>query len=369
MLNKSSRSSKSLAIEIRKILIINLGGIGDLLLSAPTLRALREFYPRAEIAILVAPRVYEIAKNLSYLDDIFVFYVGYGGTVPFSKILANLKTLFTLRTRQFDLAINMRTLVSEKSALKIRFLLGIINPKIKAGRNTEGWGYFFDLKVPEPEIGDRYEMDYDVETLRLLGVEVRDRSIDFKIEHASKERVNQLLLENGITSDDLLVGIHPGGMASRRWPIENFSRVIEEINKKIKCKFVITGGKEESFLADELIKKSNLKLANLVGKINVKELGALIKRCNLYLSNDTGPIHIAAVLGTPLIAIFGSSEITRYDPRNISKKVIVFYRKVDCSPCYNVTCKSMKCMKAILPEEVVEAILKCLRKSITGFTD
>lgn len=362
-------SSSNLPIEMKKILIINLGGIGDVLLSTPTLRALRKFYPQTEVSILIAPRVYEIVKNLSYINEVLVFHVGYGGTIPFTKIFGNLKTLFVLRNKQFDLAINMRTLVSKKSALKIKFLLGIINPKMKAGRDTEGWGYFFDVKVPEPEIGEKYEMDYDIETLELLGVNVGDRSIDFEIDEASKERVNQLLLKEGVTEDDILIGIHPGGMASRRWPIENFSRVIKEINKKTKCKFVITGGKEESFLVNELMKMTDLKMINVVGKINIKELGALIKRCNLYISNDTGPIHIAAILKIPLIAIFGSSEITRYDPRNISEKATVFYKKVDCSPCYNVNCKSMKCMKAILPEEVIEASLKCLQKYITGSTD
>ena len=82
---------------MKYILIINLGGIGDLLLSTPALRALRELYPQAEISMLIPPRVYKLVKSLSYIDKIFTFNIGYGGMVPFNKILRNLAVLLILR--------------------------------------------------------------------------------------------------------------------------------------------------------------------------------------------------------------------------------------------------------------------------------
>ncbi len=345
---------------MKTILLINLAGIGDILLSTPAIRALRDLYPQAEISLLVTPKVYEIVKDLSYIDKVLTFHIGYGGDVPFGKTLRNLKVLLALRRKRFDLAVNMRTLVSKRSAKRIKFLLDIINPKTKAGRNTAGRGYFFDVKIPESEKGQKYEMEYDIDTVRALGGEVIDRSLDFEIGEENIKKINGILGEHSVDEKDILIVIHPGGMPSRRWPVENFSKVIEGIHEKMTCKFVITGGRDEAGLARKLLRGVNVKIISLAGRLNIKELGALIRRGNLFITNDTGPMHIAAILGVPLISIFGPGDITRFDPRNISNKVIVLYKKVECAPCEKVTCKSLKCLKIISPEEVVEAALRIL---------
>lgn len=342
---------------VKCLFIINLGGIGDILLSAPSLRALRELYPQARISLMAVPRVFELVKDFSFIDESFVFYVDGGA----GKIFKNLETLLNLRKKHFDLAVNMRTLVSRRSALKIKFLLEIINPEIKAGRDTEGRGGFFDIKIPEKDFGEKYEMEYDIEMVRALGGEVRDKGIDFKIDEDSFKRVDRILEKGGVSRGDILIGIHPGGMPSRRWPMENFSKIIAEISPKIKCRFIITGGKEDLPLARKLIKITGAELINTAGIFNIKELGALITRCRVYIANDTGPMHLAAILKTPLVAIFGPGDIIRYDPRRISDKAMVLYKKMDCAPCNKVTCKSPECLKAISPEEAVEAVLELLK--------
>lgn len=340
-----------------KILIVNLGGIGDVLLSTPALRALKNNFPQAQISILVVPRVYEIVKGLSYIDNIFIFYKGYS---PIS-LFKNFFTLLALRKRHFDLLLNMRTIVSEKSARKIKFLINIIHPKLKVGRDTDGRGNFFDLKIPETYKGQKYEMAYDIETVEALSAEVADRSIDFKVDNASIEKIEKILEKEGIYRDDLLIGIHPGGRNSRRWPLENFSQVIAEIYKKISCKFVITGGKDEVSLVAKLVKMTNPKVINLANQLNIRELGALIKRCNLYISNDTGPMHIAAILEAPLIAIFGAGDVIRYDPRNIFGKAEIFHKKVECATCEKNKCKSLQCLIKISSEEVIKTALHFLK--------
>jgi ADP-heptose:LPS heptosyltransferase len=342
-------------IVYNKILIINLGGIGDVLLSTPSLRALKSTFPQADIYLLVVPRVYEVIYNLPYLKEGIVFYINA------KNYFRDLKTLLRLRKMEFDLAINMRTLVSKRSAKKIKFLLDVINPIVKLGRDTEERGYFFDIKIPETDIGKKYEMIYDMETVEALGVEVVNTSIDFNIDDKDITNVNMLLLKEGLSQKDIIIGVHPGGMPCRRWPIENFSQVIEEISRQLPCHFVITGGKNEVDLVKKLIKRINIKVINLAGKLSLKELGALIKRCNLYISNDTGPMHIAAILKTPLVAIFGPGDIARYDPRNISEKAVVLYKRVDCAPCNNRQCKSLKCLRLIYPDEAIEKALHLVR--------
>jgi len=342
--------------DIKRILIINLGGIGDTLLSTPALRALRKRYPDVQISLLIIPRVFKLAKDLSFIDEVFIFYTDY----RIGYFFKNLNTLLFLRKKHFDLAINMRTLVTKSGALKIRLLLDIINPKIKAGRDTQGRGSFFDIKIPETVKADKYEMDYDIEIVEALGARVLDKAIDFEIKESNFKKINQILETEGIAESDVLIGIYPGGKKSHRWQIENFSKVIDEIELKIPSKFIITGSNDESSLAKKLVQINNTNVINLVGKLSLKELGAVIKVCELYIANDSGPMHIAAILGTPLIAIFGPGEIDRFDPRHISNRAVVFYRKVECAPCFRTNCKSLRCLKSIYPEEVVEAALKLL---------
>lgn len=350
------------AAGVKNILIINLGGMGDLLLSTPALRALRELYPDSFISALVTQAGYEIAKGLSYLNDVRIFYMDSGGKISFTKIPENLRTLLLLRKRRFDLAVNMRTLVSKTGAFKIKLLLNMINPRIMAGRNTGGRGSFFDIKIAEAYTGEKYEMDYDIETVEALGAKVSDRKIDFEVGEEAANKVKQMLEEHRIYPGGVLLGIHLGGRPSRRWPVENFSELIKNVSAKIRCRFVITGEYRDSGLRDKLTKMAGIETINMTGRLNIKELGALIKICSVYISNDTGPMHMAAVLKTPLVAIFGPGCFVRFDPRNISDKTFILYKKADCAPCDRITCCSMKCLKSISPQEVAEAAFSLLNQ-------
>ncbi len=345
---------------IKNILIINLGGIGDILLSTPALKALREFYPDSRIHLLAARQASEFAKGLPYIDEIFVFNFNFG----LIKILRNLKALFMLRKRKIDLAINMRTLVSGKSALKMRFLLAAINAKVKAGRDTAGRGGFFDFKIAEEDRPEQHETTYNIEMMRALGIEVKDKALDFNIEEDSFKKINRILEKEGVTKEDILICMHVGGKPSHRWPLENLLQSAEKIGKKIDCKFVLAGGKDDLgpqvCAASRAIAPLYIKIINLAGKLSINELGALIARSNLFIVNDTGPMHIAAALKAPLVAIFGPGYMAQFDPRRISDKAVVLYKKADCSPCNKAYCDSMKCLKAISPEEVTNAALELL---------
>ncbi len=333
----------------QKILIVNLGGIGDLLLSTPALRALHSAYPKARLTLMVVPRVFEAVKGLPYIQDCVIF--------PMDKVFffRNLFSLLALRKRKFDLAVNMRTIVSAASSRKVKFVFGLINPKIKVGRDTEGRGSFFDIRIQEPDIGQKHEMEYDLDTVRILGVDVVDKGIDLEIDSFSAAAVDALLGKAGVSQGSLLIGVHPGGVFSHRWPAENFARVIETLAGRRPCNFLITGTKEEAFLAKKLAGLSRVGLVDLCGRLSLKELGALIKRLNLFISNDTGPMHIAAILKTPLVAIFGPGFLARYDPRALSDKAIVLCKSADCAPCNQASCDSMSCLKVVTVEEAIRA--------------
>jgi heptosyltransferase-2 len=338
---------------MQKILIVNFGGIGDLLLSTPALRSLRELYPRAEISMLLTVSGCNLAKRFPYIDNVFAFHMKYDGTVLLRTVLANCRVLLTLRRKHFDLAINMRTLGSKKSAQKIKYLLHLINP-------LKGRGHFFNVKIPETALGERCEMEYDIDTVQALGALVNNRSIDVGIGNSNIERVNDILRKHNVSRKDVVVGVHPGGKPSHRWDIRNFSQIIDTVSSEISCKFVITGGSDEVSLSERLQKSTSAHIVNMAGRLDIEELFALVKRCNLFITNDTGPMHIAAAFNTPLVAVFGPGYFKRYDPRTIHEKAEVFYKQRVCAPCDNVECASMECLQDISPEEVTGSILRLL---------
>ena len=327
--------------QFKKILIVNLGGIGDFLLSVPALKAMRNAFADARISLLATPRIHDLVKRYGCIDDIFEI---------------NLKTLMILRSRKYDIAVNMRTMVSRYGAAKIRFIFGMISPKMRAGRDTDGLGNFFDIKIPEKGIDERHEMGYDLELATALGAEIKDRNIDFEITKNDFENVEKILKNKGLAKEEILIGIHPGGKPSHRWPIENFAEAIAGLDKITNYRFVITGDRQDVAIASRLTKMTDAKIINTTNELSVGQLAALIKMCKIYIANDTGPMHIAAVVKTPLVAIFGPGYVRRFDPRNISDKAVVLYRKVDCAPCNRTNCNSLRCLRSIAPKEVIGAV-------------
>lgn len=355
--------------KLNKILVINFGGMGDLLLSTPALRALDNLYPDSYIALLTVSKSADILSGLSYLDDIFIFDFitseirGIKIFMKLFKLARKLKVLFDLRKKNFDIVINMRTIVRISGLIKIGIIFAIIGAKYRAGRDTEGSGFFLNIKIPEKYIGEMHESEYDLNLVKLLGADISNRSLEINIPKDDIEYVDILLRRNNINENDYLIGINPGaGWQSKRWDIEKFAEVIKLVKNNINCKIILTGTKDDENLAIKLKEFVNNDLIIATGKTTIKQLAELIKRVKIYITNDSGAVHIASAVGTPIVAIFGPGDVIRYGP--IGENVVVLYKKVECSPCNYVVCPKkdyMKCIKSITPHEVFSAVLSLLK--------
>ncbi len=351
--------------DIKKVLVVNLGGIGDLLLSTPALRALKKAYPLASVSFLGVSRTCEVARSIKYFDRVipFEFYDEEKRTFFFGRFSSLFKFLSGLRSEGFELAINMRTIVSLSSAFKMAFLFFMVGAPYRLGRNTEGRGFFLNLKIPESDEGDRLEMEYDLETIRLLGADVSDASFDADLFWENDNPVfKQLLAKEGVNEADQIITVNPGGMPSHRWPLENFIKVIEGLKNRPSCKIIIIGGPAEMNLSQRLKLRLGASIVDLTGRLGIQDTAGLLRRCALFITNDTGPMHIAAILKTPMVALFGGGYLTRFDPRKISHQAIVLAKNVECAPCDRVECASLKCLSEILPEDVLKASLRLLEK-------
>jgi lipopolysaccharide heptosyltransferase II len=153
------------------------------------------------------------------------------------------------------------------------------------------------------------------------------------------------------------IGLCPGAEygPAKRWPAERFANVIQQVSAGRACEWCVVGVERDAPIAEEIARASGVEVRNLAGKTSVAELIALLKSCTLLLTNDTGTMHLAALLGVPVVAIFGSTEPALTGPLGEGHRVLRHH--VECSPCFLRECPiDFRCMKAIEPAEVVAAI-------------
>lgn len=332
---------------INKIMIINLGGIGDVILSLPAVKAIRSRFPGATLEMVVAPRAADWLRSQKIADNVYGFS---------SRVFAVMRLLIFLRRRRFDLCVNMRTMVSAASALKMRFLLAFIGGRVSAGRDTDGRGAFFDIRVPETNAGRKPEMEYDNDTARALGA--GDPGGLPEVDVAAEDIISaeKKLRDSGIMETEKFLIVVPGGMPSRRWPAERFRAVVKELASTSRFRVVVIGSAAEAAIVEYVAAAAPDKAVSAAGKFTVNELWVLLRGASAVITNDTGPMHIAAVLRVPLVALFGPGDLMRYDPRIIWPKARVIYKGRDRIICNSYHCRRMSCLRAISVEEVLREV-------------
>lgn len=349
---------------INKVLLVQLAGIGDLVMATPAIGAIRERFPYAYIALLTSERTKDLLKNSKDLDRIFS--LDYEGRFQIGLLFnqKNWRTISELRKHKFDLAVNLYQIYSLKGALQFCLLLRLMNIKFIVGRDTERKGFFLNLKIEETSTRCEHEVESNLHLVELLGAKIQTKNLHLDINSVDENFVSKLLAEYDIFDKDLLIGINPGSAwrLTRRWLPERFAQTADEIINKYSAKILLTGSTKETRLSDEITSLMKNMSINTTGKLNLPQLVSLIKRCNLYISVDSGPMHIAVAVGTPLVAIYGPGY-KRYFPYGDSNKFTIIKKDVDCSPCYKIKCCDLRCMKLITVDDVLWAVDNQLKKS------
>jgi len=326
----------------KRILIINVNWLGDVLFSTPFIRAIRRKYPKAHIACMIVPRVKAMIELNPDLDEIII----YDEEKTHKNIFGKIKLIKFLRSRKFDTAFILHR--SFTRAL-IAYLSGI---KTRVGYNTKKRAFLLTHGVNELS-GIVHKVDYLLNIARDFNIDTVDKDYGFFINNKNRRAVNKVLSKEGITEDDKLIVINPGGnWDPKRWPKEYFAYLVDLLVKHLDVKVVISGAAKDKTLAKDILRLMKQKASSICGKLSIKELGALMEKADLVISNDSGPMHVAVSVKTPVIALFGPTapEITGpYGSGNYS----VLLRGVGCEvPCYDESCKTNRCMQAITPYEV-----------------
>ncbi len=164
----------------------------------------------------------------------------------------------------------------------------------------------------------------------------------------------------------LRVGICPGAEygPTKRWPAERFAEAAKLVSAERACEWTIFGVAKDAPYAETIQAALGERCENLVGKTTLAELIAALRGCDALLTNDTGTMHLAAWLGVPVAAVFGSTDPVLTAPLVPPERLRVLRRQVECSPCFLKECPlDLRCLHAVTPEEAAAAVLQLLPTS------
>lgn len=339
-----------------KILIRGVNWIGDAVMTIPAIRALRKAYPESKISLLVKPSVSQIFERDTNIDEIIVY------EERFSGIFGKLRLAMKLRGGHFSKAILLQNAFD---AALIAFLAGIPE-RIGYSRDSRG----FLLTRPISFNGDDrkvHHIHYYLNLLKSAGInaEYSNPWIYLSIDERLSARDKLSSLKRPI------LGINPGATygSSKRWFPERFAEVANWFIKETNGSVLIFGGRNEIDIAEEIDKHIDENKLFLAGMTSLRELISLISECDVFVTNDSGPMHIAYAVGTPLVAIFGSTDPDLTGP--VGNNNIVIKTNPSCSPCFERTCKDndMRCMYTITPEDVYLGVKELVSTKRAVFFD
>ena len=330
----------------KRILIINVNWLGDVIFSSPFIRAIRETYPDSYIACVTPPRCRDILTANSRLNELIILDEN-GAEGSF---LGKMKFALKLRGEKFDTAFILHR--SFTRAL-MTVLAGI---KERVGYDTKRRGILLTKRLVLPS-EDIHKVEYFLKLADAVGADTSKKDYEFFITEPDRIRTDRILETAGVDYSDKIVILNPGGNWNpKRWSTDRFSQLADALIEKYGIKIVITGAEKDEILADEISKGMKNKAISICGKTNIRELAAVLERAKLVISGDSGPMHIAVSVRTNVIALFGptSTEITGpYGNGNYA----VIKRDVGCEiPCYDSSCNDNRCMKSITVENVMDTI-------------
>jgi lipopolysaccharide heptosyltransferase II len=340
-----------------RILIIKISALGDVILSIPSIRAIRAKYPKATIKVLVGLESRDVLKNLPYIDEIIIsdFKNRDRHLKGFMRI-ANI-----LRNEDFDIVVDFQ---NNKKSHCLSFLSFA---PIRYGYDNGKFSFLINRKVKDSGL-PLDPVEHQTKVLHLVGTPGKiDKEL--KLTPSREERLwaKKFLKDNWVNPARPIISLNLESSSrwiTKRWPIEYFVELSEKLAKEFLVRVIVTGQNPSDERNKKFQKSANCKPILSIGKTTLGQLMALIETSSLLVTSDSAPMHIASACGTPFIALFGPTDPRRHLPPAEDYKVIK--KDMKCAPCYKATCsKGYTCMKAIKPDEVFDAVCELLNESIT----
>jgi len=325
-----------------RILIRSSNWLGDAVMSVPAVRAIKNGRPDAQVTVLATDKIAPMWNLISEVDEVLA--------LP-DKSLFNAMRVVT-QQKKFDVAILFPN--SLRSALEVLFV-----PR-KVGYRGHSRGWLLNQIVREPRRPGPPE-HHAIRFLRIADDCGADVDLTTKIDNFSLSQPSKTA-SPARPKPQTSLGLCPGAEygPAKRWLPERFAEVAASVSNGSDAKWILFGAKNDAAVGEMIAAKLGDKCVNRIGQTTLDELISELRECRALLSNDTGTMHLAALLGVPVVAIFGSTEPALTSP--LGNGHIIVRHHVECSPCFLRECPiDFRCMKEVTAQEVLTAMMSILR--------
>ena len=353
---------RSRPVAPQRVLLLRLERIGDLVMALPAMRDVRTLAPAATIDLVVGSWNRPIGQALPYIDHVEVLDAGWlaRGSAR-SGAGQTIGAVRRWRSRAYDLAVNF------EPDIRSNLLLAASGAAWTAGWTSGGGGALMDTALDyDARVHTRENARRLVSTV--FGESPRESTLPLlTIPDAVRRRAAARIR---VRPAGPIVGLHvSGGRLVKQWEPEKFAEVARRLVDRQKAVVVLTGSATDRRMVDEV--KSALSAGDVVdvaGAIDLLELAALLEQLDVLITGDTGPMHVAAAVGTPVVAVFGPSDPVRYAPAGPADRIV--RSGLHCSPCNRIRMPPAhcvghipECLTSVPAAQVYDAVVSSLEHS------
>jgi ADP-heptose:LPS heptosyltransferase len=330
----------------RRILVIKLRAVGDVILSTVVTKNLRLAFPGAQIHYLTELASAEVLKGNPFVDDVLVYD---------RATMSGLDLIRAVRRGGYDLVLDL--FGNPRTALLTR----LSGAGTRVGFRFRGRAYAYNV-LADPRGNSVHNTQFNLDALSALGVAVHDRHIYFSFDDADVRYVDSFWPPE-FGGGSLVVCLNSGGgWYTKRWGLDRFAGLADRLAEELKARIVLPWGPGQLPDARE-IKRRMVREAFIPPATTLRQLGALIKRCSVLVSNDSGPMHIGAAVGTPVLGIFGPTDPRLQGPYG-ENNMVVRNEGLDCLGCNLTACPiGHPCMIGLTVEPVLQAVRQLITRN------
>jgi len=345
---------------VRKILCVRLDNIGDLLMTTPALRALKERFPQAEIVLLTSQVGSRIAPLVPVIDRWIVY------DAPWVKTYAEPpkgesvhQMVEQLKAEQFDAAVIFT--VYSQNPLPAALLTFMADIPLRLGYSHHNPYELLTDWVPdrEPEKEIKHEVQRQLDLVATIGATTAIPTLALGVEERFRQRARAAVQTAGVAPNEPWLVLHPGvSEERRRYSAWGFGETGKRLSQRLNCRILVTGAAHEQALAEQVAAHIGPAAVSLAGQLALPEFVGLLAETSVLISNNSGPVHMAAALGTPLVDLYATTN-PQHTPWLVDHKVLYF--DTECKACARGLCTVDHGLRQyVQPQDIVQATLTLL---------
>lgn len=325
---------------MKKILVINPFGIGDVLFTTPVVSALKSEWPDSSICYWCNERVKDLLRGNPAITEIFGLSRGdikrISDQSRLRGVQAFLRLAKNLKKEKFDIAFDFS--LDHRYSLVCK-LLGV---RQRIGFDYKRRGRFLTEKMMLEGYSGKHVVEFYLDLLKKIHVQPRRKNLELFVSSEDRQRCRDILAPYEVSAHDTLIGMAVGAGASwgkdaglKHWMPERFAELGDRLLSHYTCRIILLGDGSERHIADTVGSAMAHPVIDLVGKTSIREVMGIMSQLGCLITNDGGPLHMAVALNINTVSIFGPVDEKVYGPYPPSSKHIVVTSDSSCRPCYS----------------------------------